>query len=99
MPSDATLQELRAGFAGGRRFFALPLAGVVAWTLAGVLGAILPTFAAALALFFCTGMTFPLGLLIARFTGENLMDRESELGRLMGLNVLMTSLVCSRSMS
>jgi hypothetical protein len=47
------------------------------------------------ALFFCTGSIFPLGLLIARVTGEDLLGTKShnELDGLFGLNVLMANLV------
>ena len=40
MRTDATLAELRAGFGRGR-MLAMPIAGTIAWTAAGILGAIL----------------------------------------------------------
>jgi hypothetical protein len=94
MPEDRTLSELRAEF-GRSRFLAMPIAGTVAWSATGVLGAILPERTASFALFFCTGAIFPLGLLIARFTGEDLLGEkyQNPLDRLFGLNVLMANLV------
>ena len=92
--SDRTLGELRAEF-GSSRFLAMPIAGTVAWTVAGVLGAIQPEEPASYALFVCTGAIFPLGLLVARFTGEDLLGARhpNELDRLFGLNILMANLV------
>jgi hypothetical protein len=74
----------------------MPIAGTIAWAIAGVLGALLPSVeAASYALFICTGSILPLGLFIARFTGEDLMGKKSsnELDRLFGLTVLMANLV------
>ena len=94
MATDRTLSELRAEF-GQSRFLAMPIAGTVAWAAAGVFGAILPEDSASIALFFCTGAIFPLGLLIARFTGEDLLGTKSynALDRLFGLSILMANLV------
>jgi len=88
------LSELRAEF-GRSRFLAMPIAGTVAWIAVGVFGAILPERAASFALFFCTGLIFPLGLLIARFTDEDLLGTKSnnDLDRLFGLTILMANLV------
>ena len=94
MPTNRTLNDLRAEF-GRSRFLAMPIAGTIAWSAAGVFGAILPADSASIALFFCTGAIFPLGLLIARLTGEDLLGSKSDndLDRLFGLNVLMANLV------
>jgi hypothetical protein len=92
---DRTLNDLRAEF-GRSRFLAMPIAGTVAWTVTGVLGAVLPSIGAkSYALFFCTGSILPLGLFVARFTGEDLMGKKSanELDNLFGLNILMANLV------
>ena len=94
MSLDPTLRELRAEFAG-RRFLAMPIAGAIAWTIAGVLGALLPALAW-LALFICTGIIFPVGLLVARFLGEDLLGKtrkNNEFDRLFLLTVLMANLV------
>ncbi len=94
MPSNATLSELRADFAR-RRFLAMPTAGAIAWTVAGIAGVLLPG-KAWLALFICTGMIFPLGLMVARFLGEDLTGAQgehNELDRLFMSTVLMASMV------
>jgi len=94
MSANRTLSELRAEFSQSR-FLAMPIAGTIAWSAAGVLGTVFPAHSASIALFFCTGLIFPLGLLIARFTGEDLLGSKSQndLDRLFGLNVLMANLV------
>ena len=93
MSSELTLRELRADFARiSGRSISMPLAGAIAWTVAGVLGALLPVGPASLALFFCTGMTFPLGILLSRLLHESVLERKNELARLMILNVLMVNL-------
>lgn len=95
MVSGTSLDELRADYAR-QRLIAMPIAGAIAWTIAGVLGAILPARAASLAMFICVGMIFGLGALIGRLTGEPLIGRDrkqSELDRLFLLTVVMASLV------
>ena len=57
---DRTLGELRAEIARGR-LIAMPLAGAVAWTAAGICGVLLPVHQASLALFICLATVFPLG--------------------------------------
>jgi hypothetical protein len=49
---------------------------------------------ASIALFISTGAILPLGLLVSRFTGEDLLGGESnnELDRLFGRNILMANL-------
>ena len=94
MSSELTLRELRADFARiSGRSISMPLAGAIGWTVAGILGAFLPVWPASLALFFCTGMTFPLGILLSRILHESVLEKENELARLMTLNVLMANLV------
>jgi hypothetical protein len=94
MPTDRTLSELRAEF-NRSRFLAMPIAGAIAWTVAGVLGAVLPERQASIALFLCMPAVFPLGALIARFTGDDLFGAESqnELDGLFMLGLLMANLV------
>lgn len=90
---DRSLKELREEF-GRSRFLAMPIAGTIAWTATGALGAVLPVERASIALFACVGMVFPLGMLIARFTGEDLTGSASRnpLDTLFGMNILMASL-------
>lgn len=70
-----SLDEHRARFASSP-FLAMPIAGTLAWTGIGLAGLLLPTHLAAWALFIGTGMIFSLGLLVARFTGEDLLGRQ-----------------------
>ncbi len=55
MSSEPTLRELRAEF-GNSRFTAMPIAGAIAWAVAGILGTQLREGPASIALFICTGM-------------------------------------------
>src|SRR5262245_19470572 len=88
-----TIDELRTDYTKRcGRSLATPIAGCAHWTVAGILGAILPLGPACWALFICTGTSFPTGVLIGRLLGEDLLGRENALQRLMGLNVLMASL-------
>ena len=94
MSQEPTLSELRAEFIRiSGRSVSMPLAGAIAWTVAGILGALLPELPASFALFVCTGMTFPLGILLSRFLHENVLDKTNELSRLMTLNVLTVSML------
>jgi hypothetical protein len=97
MPSapSRTLDEQLTEFAQSPGI-AMPIAGAIAWTIIGVAGAFLPLFWNVWVLFICTGMTFPLGLLVARFTGEDLLGKtrkNNAFDRLFMLNVLMAWLV------
>ncbi len=58
-----------------RRFLAMPLAGSIAWLVAGVAGAWLAPVYAVWALFIATGSIAYLGMLLSRFTGENFLDK------------------------
>lgn len=75
------------------RSIALPLAGTVVWTVVGCAGAVLPASTAALVLLFGSGVIFPLGLLLGRLLGEDVMGRENPLSRLMGAAVGMVNLL------
>lgn len=58
-----------------RRFLATPLAGTIAWTIAGFAGHFLSEFHAVLTLFIATGSIVYLAMLIARFTGEDFFQK------------------------
>ena len=94
MSTDRSLSELRAEF-GRSRFLAMPIAGAVAWSAAGVFGAILPEGQTSIALFFCMAAVFPMGVLFARLTGEDLFGAKSrnELDDRFMLGLLMSNLV------
>lgn len=53
----------------------MPIAGTIAWLVAGAAGMWLGTRGAAIVLFAATGSIFYLGLVVARFTGEDLLGR------------------------
>lgn len=95
MTGSRTLDEQRDEFARGR-FLAMPIAGAIMWFFIGLAGAFLPVAAAAWALFIGTGMIFYVGLLVARFLGEDLLGKtrkDNAFDRLFLLTVLMAWLV------
>lgn len=69
-----SLEEQRAEFAR-RRGLAMPLAGLIVWTLIGIAGAFLPPILAVWALFIGAGFIAYLGMMLSRFTGENFLDK------------------------
>jgi hypothetical protein len=69
-----SLEEQRREFASNR-FLAMPLAGLIAWTIAGICGAVLPPFSAVMVLFGAVGSIVYLGMFLSRFTGEHFLDR------------------------
>lgn len=69
-----SLDEQRAEYAR-RRGLAMPLAGLVAWTMIGIAGAFLPPILAVWSLFIGTGFIAYLGMMLSRFTGENFLAR------------------------
>lgn len=76
--SEATslsLEEQRAEFARSK-LLAMPIAGTLAWAAIGICGTFLPRGQAAWVLFIGTGSIFGLGLLVARFTGEDLLGNK-----------------------
>ena len=90
-----TLEEQREEFSR-RRFLATPLAGIIAWTIAGTAGAFLSDFYAVWVLFIATGSIVYLSLLISKFTGENFVDRNKPKNEFDGLflyTVLQSALV------
>lgn len=72
MPSPSLEQE-RLQFQQSP-LLAMPIAGTIAWTVAGIAGAFLPVTSAAWVLFIATGSTFGLAVLIGKLTGENLLS-------------------------
>ena len=68
---DQQLAEFRS-----RKFYATPIAGAIAWAFIGVCGlASSSLFVNSMAVFVGTGSIFYLALLVARFTGEDLLGR------------------------
>lgn len=90
-----SLEQQRDEFSR-RRFLAMPLAGSMAWAVAGVAGAYLSPVYAVWALFIATGCIAYLGMLLSRFTGENFLDKsrpKNTFDSLFLLTVLMALLV------
>lgn len=75
------------------RSLAMPIAGALVWAAAGIAGLVLETRPALFALLFCTGLAFPLALLLARPLGEDLLGARDPLSGLMGRAVLMVNLL------
>jgi hypothetical protein len=90
-----SLEEQRKEFSQSR-FLAMPIAGTIAWTIIGITSPFVPVGLAAWILFICTGMIFALGLIIARFLGEDLIGNTrntNEFDRLFFVTVQMAWLV------
>jgi len=74
MTTSRSLDEQRMEFAR-RRGLAMPLAGLIAWSVVGVGGAVLSPGLEVWLLFIVTGSIAYLGMFLSRFTGENFQDR------------------------
>jgi hypothetical protein len=72
--TERTLEQQRAEFAD-RKFLAMPIAGTIAWAVIGIVGATMSITYQVWAVFIGTGMIFYLGLLVAKFTGEDLLGK------------------------
>jgi hypothetical protein len=70
-----SLDEQRAEFAR-RRGLAMPLAGLIVWTLIGIAGAFLPPILAVWSLFIGAGFIAYLGMMLSRLTGEHFLDKK-----------------------
>jgi hypothetical protein len=70
-----TLEEQRQEFAQ-RKFLAMPLAGLIMWTIVGIGGIFLTPILKAWLLFICTGFIAFLGMFISKYTGENFLDKK-----------------------
>jgi hypothetical protein len=91
--SSPSLEEQRLEFSRSR-FLAMPIAGTIAWTIIGIANPFVSVSLAAWILFICTGMIFALGLLIARFLGEDLIGKnQNEFDKLFFVTVQMSWLV------
>lgn len=69
-----TLEEQRMEFANGK-FLATPLAGLIVWTIIGIVGIFFSDFVAVWSIFIGTGSIVYLGLFLSKFTGENFLDK------------------------
>ena len=96
-PIERTLQEQRIEFAN-RSFLATPLAGLIAWSAAGIAGLFLPIQYVVWTLFIATGSIVYLGMFISKFTGENFLDKtkpKNEFDQLFMFTVVQAVLVYS----
>ncbi|HPF51615.1 MAG TPA: hypothetical protein PK335_08560 [Draconibacterium sp.] len=69
-----SLEEQRIEFSK-RKFLATPLAGLIAWLIAGIAGVTLPPTITVWVLFIATGSIVYMALFISKFTGENFLDK------------------------
>lgn len=69
-----TLDEQRLEFSN-QKFLATPLAGLIVWTIIGIVGAFFSDFIAVWSIFIGTGSIVYLGLFLSKYTGENFLDK------------------------
>lgn len=69
-----TLEQQRIEFSN-KKFLATPLAGLIIWTLIGIIGIFSTDFVSVWAIFIGTGSIVYLGLFLSKFTGENFLDK------------------------
>ncbi len=69
-----TLEEQRIDFSN-RKFLATPLAGLIVWTLIGLIGIFFSKIVAVWSIFIGTGSIVYLGLFISKYTGENFLEK------------------------
>ncbi len=74
MDTKRTLEEQRIEFINGK-FLATPLAGIIVWTIIGLIGIFFSDFIAVWSIFIGTGSIVYLGLFLSKFTGENFLDK------------------------
>ena len=70
-----TLDEQRIEFTN-QKFLATPLAGLIIWTLIGVIGVFFSDFVSVWSIFIGTGSIVYLGLFLSKYTGENFLDKQ-----------------------
>jgi hypothetical protein len=69
-----TLEQQRIEFIN-KKFLATPLAGLIIWTIIGLIGIFFSDFVAVWSIFIGTGSIVYLGLFLSKFTGENFLDK------------------------
>ncbi len=74
------LDEQRRDFSN-RLLMPMPVAGTIAWLIAGLGGYFLPVRQAAIVLFVATGIIVYLAMFISRFTGEKFPDSSRPMNR------------------
>lgn len=71
---NRTLDEQRIEFSN-QKFLATPLAGLIVWTIIGIVGIFFSKTAAVWSIFIGTGSIVYLGMFLSKFTGENFLDK------------------------
>lgn len=69
-----TLERQRIEFSN-QKFHATPLAGLIVWTIIGLIGLFFSDFISVWSIFIGTGSIVYLGLFLSKFTGENFLDK------------------------
>jgi hypothetical protein len=69
-----TLGEQRTEFSN-RKFLAIPLAGLIVWTIVGIVGIFFSKVVAVWSIFIGTGSIVYLGLFFSKYTGENFLEK------------------------
>jgi hypothetical protein len=72
--NNRTLEQQRIEFIN-QKFLATPLAGLIIWTVIGLIGIFFSDFIAVWSIFIGTGSIVYLGLFLSKFTGENFLDK------------------------
>ncbi|MGB5244703.1 MAG: hypothetical protein WBN16_07230 [Lutimonas sp.] len=72
--NNRTLEQQRIEFIN-QKFLATPLAGLIIWTIIGLIGILFSDFIAVWSIFIGTGSIVYLGLFLSKFTGENFLDK------------------------
>ena len=68
------LEEQRIEFSN-QKFLATPLAGLVVWTVIGMVGIFFSDFIAVWSIFFGTGSIVYIAMFISKYTGEDFLDK------------------------
>ena len=89
-----TLENQRLQFVEkSGKFLAFPIAGTIVWLVVGLASLFLNSQVEIYTVLFGTGAIFPLALLIAKFTGQDVFMKGNTFGALMGSSVLMVNLL------
>lgn len=72
--NNRTLEQQRIEFIN-QKFLATPLAGMIIWTIIGLVGIFFSDFIAVWSIFIGTGSIVYLGMFLSKFTGENFLDK------------------------
>jgi len=92
-----SLDEQRVEFSQNR-FIAMPIAGMIMWAIVGIGAFFLNPFQKSMLLYIAVGSIFYLALLIAKFTGEDILNRskpKNTFDRLFFYSIIMALLVFS----